>query len=1096
MPRGVADADAQVFINGRRLATGEEGDDPREPTALSGLSITWGRDTTVDQPGTSSCTFEVLTQGARGSARPVRYNYVLDPRAQSSNTPITGWVPMDGTTSTGASPVPFYAPGRAPWSASYGRFYANGASPRMTYTPPRDTGIRVSAGGWVSGSVYVLGMGSTINRLARATLVLLDGTGAEVGRYVGPRAVVRGDEWRRLEVNALYLGGAEVRSFRLEFAVADPDGSTQDPGAANALYYTAAQVEPAEDAYGYFDGTYAPSASSTYSWSGTVNNAVSVAQPINPWLFTGAVVDVTSKGSRWWNPWQNYATDSGFEVTSDGTSRVRVFGSTSQSAVIVTGQAGAEVHAGSRAIRVTPTETAAPGRLRAIITPAPYSTTPDAWSALPTTGSDPVNETWRVGVWLRLPAGTRFTLYMFASSTPDLASGSTFAGTDYTHERTGWAYYETTGSPQNPTYQGFYIMPQVTIVNAWWAPTDSMTWEAFLPATRWATYSGYTWADARFSVETRTLTVDDVAVYPPERTATEVYAYTGRVTSLVESWDDTLDAPVTKVTCHDFTAELANTDVGDLPWPQEGWRTRYGKVMSASGMAASVRVVYPGSSLPDSTQVKARDVDASPALGLLEELVTSVDGVQWSATDRATGPYLLIEDPSLRRTQDQVFRTTPLPGTRTNRAWNTRALSTGGQYNSQPGTGQTDSRTFLTGRTDGPLLADGSVLDSYYRVTVSGTKTGGASGPYYRTITGEIGTQPSGFTYVLSMWVRPSVTVSLLPAGQVRSAGTTVGNGNGPTTVCPAGVWTRISATITNAPVHDQVQFWAALQAADALPSGGTIDIAGPLFETNATEVGDFLDGDMTSRDAFTAYRWTGARSASRSTLTHYTLTAGVLELDACQVLREPVEWTQDTQDVSTRVSVTWYDPVAATDKLAQVVDTAAEAKYGKRRVSISSQLVTEASALNVANRVLNRVRVLDWRAQTLSLDASVINNDDSTPGAFAEVWLALLNGTRRNGLLLALTNLPDWAPVATNAVAVYVEGGKYVHERGVWVLELTVSNALDPNAVVTAAAAPATALAARAVADEGEAGEPPSLDGLGPAEARTELTTITRGAD
>src|SRR4029079_19344481 len=53
-------ATCTVYADGVRLADGGPGDDPADPTALSGLSITWGRDTTVDQPDPATCTFAIM----------------------------------------------------------------------------------------------------------------------------------------------------------------------------------------------------------------------------------------------------------------------------------------------------------------------------------------------------------------------------------------------------------------------------------------------------------------------------------------------------------------------------------------------------------------------------------------------------------------------------------------------------------------------------------------------------------------------------------------------------------------------------------------------------------------------------------------------------------------------------------------------------------------------------------------------------------------------------------------------------------------------------------------------------------------------------
>ena len=50
---------AALYVNGERFADGSPGDDLTNPVALSGLTVVWGRDTTIDQPAPSTCTFTV-----------------------------------------------------------------------------------------------------------------------------------------------------------------------------------------------------------------------------------------------------------------------------------------------------------------------------------------------------------------------------------------------------------------------------------------------------------------------------------------------------------------------------------------------------------------------------------------------------------------------------------------------------------------------------------------------------------------------------------------------------------------------------------------------------------------------------------------------------------------------------------------------------------------------------------------------------------------------------------------------------------------------------------------------------------------------------
>jgi hypothetical protein len=59
-PAVLVPATCEVWIDGVRFADGQPAELTTDPVALSGLSITWGRRTTVDQPNPATCTFTVL----------------------------------------------------------------------------------------------------------------------------------------------------------------------------------------------------------------------------------------------------------------------------------------------------------------------------------------------------------------------------------------------------------------------------------------------------------------------------------------------------------------------------------------------------------------------------------------------------------------------------------------------------------------------------------------------------------------------------------------------------------------------------------------------------------------------------------------------------------------------------------------------------------------------------------------------------------------------------------------------------------------------------------------------------------------------------
>jgi hypothetical protein len=56
-----------VWVDGVRYADGQPTELPTDPVALTGLTVTWGRETTIDQPAPATCSFEVLDRpgGAR-----------------------------------------------------------------------------------------------------------------------------------------------------------------------------------------------------------------------------------------------------------------------------------------------------------------------------------------------------------------------------------------------------------------------------------------------------------------------------------------------------------------------------------------------------------------------------------------------------------------------------------------------------------------------------------------------------------------------------------------------------------------------------------------------------------------------------------------------------------------------------------------------------------------------------------------------------------------------------------------------------------------------------------------------------------------------
>jgi hypothetical protein len=128
------------------------------------------------------------------------------------------------------------------------------------------------------------------------------------------------------------------------------------------------------------------------------------------------------------------------------------------------------------------------------------------------------------------------------------------------------------------------------------------------------------------------------------------------------------------------------------------------------------------------------------------------------------------------------------------------------------------------------------------------------------------------------------------------------------------------------------------------------------------------------------------------------------------------------------------------TDRSVELTAPDTMALIGARRLSVSTQLSTQADAAAQATTWLARSSVVAWRIEGLSWDTT----GDLGPAEISTV-MQLLDGTRRNGLPILLTDLPDWAGPMTagqDQLPLYVEGGSYDYRAGSWVLTLTTSSA------------------------------------------------------
>jgi hypothetical protein len=236
---------------------------------------------------------------------------------------------------------------------------------------------------------------------------------------------------------------------------------------------------------------------------------------------------------------------------------------------------------------------------------------------------------------------------------------------------------------------------------------------------------------------------------------------------------------------------------------------------------------------------------------------------------------------------------------------------------------------------------------------------------------------------------------------------------------------------------------------------------AWPLLADLATSVDGILWSAVHSLTG--PYLWL---ADPRTSATLYVLTMGdaglvviqptaaagnAIELDACDVLLDPVVFRQSVSDLSTRVAVTWMEQTvddagqpAPTERTDTIIDAAAEAAHGTRRVAVSTLLTNAVDADRVAAAILGRLRVSSWRVGGLNWATALSEMDDGDRTGRA---LDLLDGVRRLGVAILLTNLPDWVPSGADTLPLLLQGGTYTFDAGQWELDLTTSSAAAQGA-------------------------------------------------
>lgn len=808
-----------VYIDGDRMPDGSPGDNPLDPTALSGLKVTWGRETTLDQPEPNTCTFAVMDDpGGQAFLEQLRTGRRIEVFADGTFYPDDPSAPMFQDPSFEAAAIGSVPPSKASRarvvvsdrrsrsggaalaasdvtvnrafvlgcnaSTSTGVISSSviGDARRFTYTTAGNTAwndsliIRVGALTTATDQRVPVTPGQTIYlqaeirasrpRQSRWRVSWYDAAGVAIPQYVGdPLGIVDAVTWGRAPVVAVPVPAGAVSAM----AYLNSAAATTSPN-------------------GFVAGDYLEVRRAMFT----------VDQPFTDGeFFDGSTPDVPAGPGV---PGSDYA----WMANANASPSTRT--------VVPAVPLG-------HSAQITLTDAAGSGSIA--FAPAPFSTLPDAWDEL--TPTNP-GARWKVGASVFGPPGAAITVSPVRFARPDGGSLVIDPGTTVT----GSGTWQTVELAYQPSVFGQWVGVAVTVAGLprWIDVPGAWTdWAAQAP--------DWSWRDSG------TVYVDDVVVIAPAGgTVRSVEVFSGRVTDLVAAWDDAADAPVVQVTAQDFTADLANIDVGDEPWTVESMQARFQRIVALTGMPVQTVI----DAELGGVLVSWQDVDAQASMNLLRDLAQSVDGVLWSAVHATSGAYLWVENPSARA-----------------------ALFT--------------------------LADDGGVI-------------------------------------------------VIVPAANVPDT----------------------------------------------------------------------------------------------------------LDISACDVLRDPVQWEQSVSDVSTRVAVSWLEQTLndkgqpdPTERTVTVIDAALEIAYGKRRISLSTILQSSADATQVANRLLGRTHITDWRASGFAID-----DDDSLEAVDADtvtMMLDLLDGTQRIGKALRITDLPDWSPSGP-ILPVYLEGGEYVFDGGTWTLNLTVSHA------------------------------------------------------
>lgn len=319
--------------------------------------------------------------------------------------------------------------------------------------------------------------------------------------------------------------------------------------------------------------------------------------------------------------------DPSFEAAAVGSVLPWLYSPTTPRAVVVDAAGGYPAATGNQSALLQ--TTAASGWVH-IPPAAVQATDPTAWDHLPTLAAGQV---WTGSVTLIVPPGAVVTaragLYRNSADRAPAPAGAAYRVTGLPGLTWQTAALTLTGTADTAgRWVGLYLQVKLPDWNGYPA---GVAWQDVDPA--------WTWTSA---AEVR---IDDARVLAPDPAATvrrEVIVFEGRISEVNARWDDALGKVRLSAVAVDFTADLANRDAADVPWPAETVAARVAHIMAAAGLTIPT-TIDPALA---SQVVSWMDVDRQQVLPLLTDLATSVDGVLWAAVHAGTGPYLYLLDPA------------------------------------------------------------------------------------------------------------------------------------------------------------------------------------------------------------------------------------------------------------------------------------------------------------------------------------------------------------------------------------------------------------------------------------------------------------------